>query len=102
MITVQGIDRDELKQEIFFFTIRATELNEPFYYTEQNVTFIVNDLNDNKPVITEPKSHILTLTIPEALITDINDTITINDIDSVSFLTSRFYISVKFKTTKFI
>lgn len=81
---MDGIDRDTLKQEIFFFTIVAEEQNWPNYNTTQNVTFIVNDLNDNSPTITEPESKILTITIPENRITDISDPITINDRDSVS------------------
>lgn len=84
VITVEGIDRDALKQEIFVFTLRATEEHEPNFYVEQNVTFIVSDINDNKPTVIQPENRIFNITVPEALITDINDTILIDDIDSVS------------------
>lgn len=83
-ITVEGIDRDALQQEIFLFTLRATEEHEPNFYVEQDVTFIVSDINDNAPTITQPETKVLNLEFPEARITDIEDVITINDIDSVS------------------
>lgn len=83
MITVEGIDRDALQQEIFPFTLRATEEHEPNFWIEQNVTFIVSDINDNPPTIIQPESKIVYLEIPEALITDIEDVIIIDDIDSV-------------------
>lgn len=89
MITVSGIDRDALQQEIFSFTIRATEEHEPNFYTDQSVTFIVDDLNDNSPTIINPSSKTLDLKIPEALITDLDFTIDIIDIDSVSSSGSR-------------
>lgn len=78
------IDRDALKQEIFSFTLRATEAHEPNYYVEQDVTFLVEDVNDNSPTIKDPESKILNIVLPEALITDIENTILIDDIDSVS------------------
>lgn len=84
IITVDGIDRDTLNQEIFFFTIVAEEQNLPNYNTTQEVTFIVDDVNDNSPIIIVPESKIFNITIPENLITDLNDPITINDRDSVS------------------
>lgn len=97
IITVEGIDRDALQKEIFSFTLRATEEHEPNYYVEQNVTFIVLDVNDNAPTIIEPKLKILNLEFPEALITDIKETIKISDIDSVSnykhFFTLNVYTS---------
>lgn len=74
-----------MQTEIFTFLIFAQEVNEPKYSTNQSVTFVVRDVNDNAPTIIDPDDKILTITIPEALMTSLSEyTITVLDRDSVS------------------
>ncbi|XP_059617696.1 cadherin-23-like [Phlebotomus argentipes] len=79
VISVQAINRDELKQEVFTFTIIAYKANDENWLIDGQAVLIVNDLNDNYPeIFLTPE----TVEIPESTYTQLPfTTFLINDID---------------------
>ncbi|GBP79467.1 Protocadherin Fat 4 [Eumeta japonica] len=59
---VSEIDRDELQQEIFNLAIIAYKDGNEQFWTEAEVTIIVDDVNDNMPT---PLHDVYNITIPE-------------------------------------
>ncbi|XP_018321282.1 protocadherin Fat 4 isoform X3 [Agrilus planipennis] len=79
VITINPIDRDALDNSIYYFTIFAYEVPDPTWMINQSVTVIVNDVNDNIPVITMSP---LSVSIEENKTLSLPINITINDIDT--------------------
>ncbi|XP_059054596.1 cadherin-23-like [Achroia grisella] len=62
ILFVHPIDRDELQREIFNLTIIAYKCDNESLATEQAVTIIINDINDQRP---EPTPKVYRIEIPE-------------------------------------
>ncbi|XP_031352921.1 protein dachsous-like [Photinus pyralis] len=77
-VIIGPIDRDDEKQEIFNFTIRAYEKDDATSYVEQSVTVNVQDKNDHYPNITVTKDSV---SINESSISTLDTQIEINDLD---------------------
>lgn len=88
---VNEIDRDTLNMQIFTFLIFATEENDPWYSTNQTITFVVNDVNDHAPNVTDPDPKQIHFLLLEERVTQLNDTISVLDRDSVSICILFFF-----------
>lgn len=83
VLTVKDIDIDSIENTIFLLQIKAYEEENPSSFVTQDVTLIVNDVNDNKPTITlDPTS--LNIDEGASSIDGIN-TFNVLDPDSVSY-----------------
>lgn len=81
MISVESIDRDELELDVLQFMIFACEENDPYYCINQTILFIVNDINNQDPLITVAGST--DLEIPENYFEDLNIDMYAHDRDTV-------------------
>lgn len=81
VISIAPINRDALKQEVFTFEIIAYKYNNETWDITGNAVLIVDDLNDNYPIVTASPQIIR---IKEATyLTLPMDMLNINDIDLV-------------------
>ncbi|KAF5278618.1 hypothetical protein FQA39_LY00660 [Lamprigera yunnana] len=78
VITIEPINRDELKQELFSFTVRAYEKENTTSFTEELITIVIDDINDNSPLIEVDSSH---TSILENKVGTLGISITVSDID---------------------
>ena len=83
-ITINKIDRDALKQEVFKFIIIAYEVENVTSLINSTIVIIVNDINDHTPEISPFELSIdikeetyMTLNFPESIV--------ITDPDLVSY-----------------
>lgn len=81
IIEIKPINRDALQREIFSIQLIAFEVPDPCWTTSQNATIIVNDVNDNDPIITVNTTEI---SMPENTVTRVNLHINIEDMDQVT------------------
>lgn len=95
LVTINEIDRDDRKQEMFRFDITAYEKSNNDSNITQSIVVIVEDVNDNSPQIT-PES--LEITIDEETYTTLEfaEPIKIQDRDLASYVSySNSFISSK-------
>lgn len=80
VITINPIDRDALRKEIFRFLIFAYEVHAPGFSINATIIVIVEDINDHSPEITP---EVLTIEIDEEKYTtlEFNPAIAITDTD---------------------
>lgn len=90
VITINPIDRDELQKEIFRFVVFAYEVPEPTSNINATIIVVVEDDNDNSPVIAPGA---LTIDIDEEKYTtlEFDPAIVISDPDLVYFLSCFFF-----------
>ncbi|KAF5276238.1 hypothetical protein FQR65_LT04043 [Abscondita terminalis] len=78
IVKIEPINRDELQKELFSFNLIAYETNDETSFTPQSVTIVVEDKDDNKPVITLNTTN---AKIDESRLTTLPINIRISDLD---------------------